>query len=102
VYRLETHQFLTPFRSQRLPQQDAKTAAAEFIKEGLLKLGPSFVKLGQVVSTRTDVLAPEFIEVLKTLQDDVPAFSGSRAKRIVMEELGLDESNFDKTFKNFR
>jgi predicted unusual protein kinase regulating ubiquinone biosynthesis (AarF/ABC1/UbiB family) len=37
------------------------------------------------VSTRTDVLAPEFIEVLKTLQDDVPAFSGSRAKRIVME-----------------
>lgn len=82
-------------------QQAAKTAAAEFIKDGLLKLGPSFVKLGQVVSTRTDVLAPEFIEVLKTLQDDVPAFSGSRAKRIVMEELGLDESNFDKTFKNF-
>lgn len=82
-------------------QQAAKTAAAEFIKEGLLKLGPSFVKLGQVVSTRTDVLAPEFIEVLKTLQDDVPAFSGKRAKKIVMEELKLDEAQFDKTFKNF-
>ena len=53
------------------------------------------------MSTRTDVLAPEFIEVLKTLQDDVPAFSGKRAKKIVMEELKLDEAQFDKTFKNF-
>jgi len=66
----------------------AKTEAATYIRNGLLRLGPSFVKLGQVVSTRTDVLPAEFTDVLKTLQDDVPGFSGSRAKDIIAKELG--------------
>jgi len=67
----------------------AKYAAANFIREGLLKLGPSFVKLGQVISTRTDVLAPEYIDVLKTLQDDVPQFSQQKAEQIICEEFGV-------------
>lgn len=66
----------------------AKVEAAVFIRNGLLMLGPSFVKLGQVVSTRTDVLPPEYINVLKTLQDNVPGFSGERVKSIVTTELG--------------
>jgi len=68
--------------------QEAKKAAATYIRNGLLKLGPSFVKLGQVISTRTDVLPKEYTDVLKTLQDDVPGFSGKRAKDIVTRELG--------------
>ena len=68
--------------------QAAKTEAAVFIRDGLLRLGPTFVKLGQVVSTRTDVLPVEYTDVLKTLQDDVPGFSGARAKDIVSRELG--------------
>eukprot|EP00239_Pterosperma_sp_CCMP1384_P003265 CAMPEP_0197857120 /NCGR_PEP_ID=MMETSP1438-20131217/29897_1 /TAXON_ID=1461541 /ORGANISM="Pterosperma sp., Strain CCMP1384" /LENGTH=803 /DNA_ID=CAMNT_0043472829 /DNA_START=154 /DNA_END=2565 /DNA_ORIENTATION=+ len=75
-----------------------RVEAAEYIRDGLLQLGPTFVKLGQVVSTRTDVLAPEYIEVLKTLQDDVPGFSGSRAKEIVSAELGQP---CDEVFSNF-
>lgn len=78
--------------------QNAKTEAAMFIRNGLLKLGPSFVKLGQVVSTRTDVLPIEYTDVLKTLQDDVPGFSGKRAKAIVSKELGRP---YDKIFKDF-
>lgn len=66
----------------------AKVEAATFIRDGLLRLGPTFVKLGQVVSTRTDVLPKEYTDVLKTLQDDVPGFSGKRAKEIVSAELG--------------
>ena len=66
----------------------AKTEAATFIRDGLLTLGPTFVKLGQVISTRTDVLPAEFIEVLKTLQDEVPGFSGARAKEIISREFG--------------
>eukprot|EP00966_Prymnesium_polylepis_P300891 6952925-Prymnesium_polylepis.1 len=46
----------------------AKTAAAEYIRDGLFRLGPTFVKLGQVISTRTDVLEKEYIDVLKDLQ----------------------------------
>jgi len=66
----------------------AKTAAAEFIRDGLFTLGPTFVKLGQVISTRTDVLEKEYIEVLKDLQDNVPGFGGDRAVQIIEAELG--------------
>jgi predicted unusual protein kinase regulating ubiquinone biosynthesis (AarF/ABC1/UbiB family) len=78
--------------------QAAKSEAAIFIRNGLLKLGPSFVKLGQVVSTRTDVLPVEYTDVLKTLQDDVPGFSGKRAKEIVTKELGRP---CDEIFQDF-
>lgn len=40
----------------------AKTAAAEFIRDGLFRLGPTFVKFGQVISTRTDVVEKEYAE----------------------------------------
>ena len=48
----------------------AQIEAAEYIRDGLLTLGPSFVKLGQVASTRTDVLPSTFTNVLKTLTDE--------------------------------
>jgi Predicted unusual protein kinase len=51
-----------------------------------------------VVSTRTDVLPVEYTDVLKTLQDDVPGFSGKRAKEIVSKELGRP---CDEIFKDF-
>lgn len=66
----------------------AKTAAAEFIRDGLFRLGPTFVKLGQVISTRTDILEKEYIEVLRDLQDNVPGFGGDRAIGIIENELG--------------
>ena len=76
----------------------AKSDAAIFIRDGLLRLGPTFVKLGQVISTRTDVLPKEYTDVLKTLQDDVPGCSGKRAKEIISKELGKP---CDSVFQNF-
>ena len=75
-----------------------KTAAAEFIRDGLFKLGPTFVKLGQVVSTREDLLEKEYTEVLKDLQDNVPGFGGEKAKAIVAQELGKP---VDEVFDSF-
>ena len=79
-------------------RKEASTAAAEFIRDGLVRLGPTFVKLGQVVSTRTDIFSPAYIDVLKTLQDDVPPFGGARAKEIVAKELGRST---DEVFSDF-
>jgi hypothetical protein len=76
----------------------AQVEAAEFIRDNLLKLGPSFVKLGQVASTRTDVLPKTYTDVLKTLTDEVPGFSGARAKEIVSKELGRP---VDEIFRDF-
>jgi hypothetical protein len=78
--------------------EQAQIEAATYIRDGLLTLGPTFVKLGQVISTRTDVLPKTYTDVLNSLQDDVPAFSGARAKKIVSEELGVP---VDEMFTDF-
>lgn len=66
----------------------ARTAAARRAVAELLRLGPTYIKLGQIASCRTDVLASEYIDELKTLQDDVPAFEPAVVERIVAAELG--------------
>jgi hypothetical protein len=88
-------------RKKGAPEEEIKQAqidAATFIRDGLLTLGPTFVKLGQVISTRTDVLPATYIDILKTLQDEVPGFSGARAKEIVSKELGKP---VDELFTDF-
>mmetsp|Transcript_16369 Transcript_16369/g.43887 ORF Transcript_16369/g.43887 Transcript_16369/m.43887 type:complete len:653 (-) Transcript_16369:77-2035(-) len=61
---------------------------ALFLKDGLVRLGPTFIKLGQVLSTRVDVLPKEYTEELAVLQDKVPGFDGEEALKIIEEELG--------------
>ena len=60
-----------------------KRELAKWLVEGLVRLGPTFIKIGQQFSTRVDVLSKEFIEELERLQDDVPAFDKELARDIV-------------------
>ena len=61
-------------------------------------LGPTFVKLGQILSTRRDLLPPELIAELETLQDDVPAMAGDIVRETITAELGHD---VDELFDDF-
>lgn len=61
---------------------------AVWIKESLLELGPTFIKAGQLFSTRADLFASEYVTELSKLQDRVPAFPYEQASTIVEEELG--------------
>lgn len=54
----------------------------------LAELGPTFVKLGQVLSTRGDLLPAEFIDELSTLQDDVPPFEMEDVRKQIVEAFG--------------
>jgi ubiquinone biosynthesis protein len=59
------------------------------LREMLDELGPTFVKFGQLLSTRPDVVPPDIVAELRGLQDDVRAFPFEDARQVVEEELGL-------------
>ncbi len=59
----------------------------ERLRMALEELGPTFVKLGQILSTRPDLISLGLVKELAKLQDDVPAFSFSQVKEIVEREL---------------
>ncbi len=52
-----------------------------------IELGPTFIKLGQMMTTRSDIVPPSVLKELRSLQDDVPPFEGSVAMDIIAEEL---------------
>jgi ubiquinone biosynthesis protein len=57
------------------------------IRRALEELGPTFIKLGQIVSNRTDLLPGGLVQELTHLQDDVAPFSAAEARRIIEEDL---------------
>jgi ubiquinone biosynthesis protein len=58
------------------------------IRRSMTMLGATFIKMGQVLSSRPDLLEPEIIAELELLQDRLPAFSFARVKRVVEKDLG--------------
>lgn len=88
---------------RRLVTQEVHTSRTlgERIRLVLEDLGPTFVKLGQLASTRSDLLPDSIIQELIKLQDNVPPFSADRVRAIVEQELDqhIDEifSFFDNT-----
>lgn len=68
------------------------------IRRALEELGPIFVKFGQTLSTRRDLLPGDIADELAKLQDRVPPFSGSAARQIVERALG---KNIDELFSEF-
>ena len=89
-YFFERHRLtdLVPWQ-QRDGDEPGGLSRGQRLREMLDELGPTFVKFGQLLSTRPDVLPPDIIAELRGLQDDVRPFSFSDVRRVVEEELEL-------------
>ena len=69
-------------------QEIENKTTAERLRLALEELGPTFIKLGQMLSVRPDLIPENFIRELQKLQDEVPAFSVEQAKAEVESQLG--------------
>ena len=65
-----------------------KLSRAQRVRMAIEELGPTYIKLGQVLSTRPDLVPAQFIEELAKLQDNVPSFGFSEVSRIIEAEFG--------------
>ncbi|MFL6325220.1 MAG: hypothetical protein ACJ72C_10710 [Nitrososphaeraceae archaeon] len=68
---------------------------AEKLLKTFIALGPSYIKLGQWLSTRADILPMPYLEVLARLQDDVPSDPFVEVRPIIENELGKIENIFE-------
>ncbi len=79
-------------------EHGAGSARGQHLREVLDELGPTFVKFGQLLSTRPDVVPPDIVVALRGLQDDVRPFPFEQAERVIEEELG---NTLERLFLDF-
>ena len=110
-YRLDTLIELDAMRSHRLLHwalrffphrliRAGKLTKGERLKLALLELGPVFIKFGQMLSTRRDILPDELAHQLSDLQDNVPPFPNKIAIDLIETQLGGSVSNIFSNFEN--
>jgi ubiquinone biosynthesis protein len=99
-YFFEAHKLTDLIPGRRLADVDAMTPSArgQHLREVLEELGPTFVKFGQLLSTRPDIVPPDLIAELRPLQDDVRPFPFEQAERVIEEELG---NSLERLFLDF-
>jgi len=74
--------------SRRLARGDIQGRPGQKLARAFESLGPSFIKLGQILSTRSDLIGEEVAADLAMLRDNLPPFPAAEARAIVAEELG--------------
>lgn len=83
---VRTVRYLT-FRGSH--KEERQTRQAIWLKENLIRLGPTFIKIGQALGTRADLLPLPYVKELGTLQDEVPPFDNAVAFARIEHELGI-------------
>ncbi len=83
---------------RRRADGDVRHSRAVRVRLAIEELGPTFIKMGQILSTRPDLVPVDFIRELARLQDEVPAFSIAEVRRIVHKETG---ASIDELFDDF-
>ena len=80
------------------PRRKEPYSKAEHMRMALEDLGTTFIKLGQILSTRPDLIPPEYITEFSKLQDSAPPFSYPQVAEVIQNELGNPPEKIFKTF----
>ena len=90
-YFFETHRLtdLVPWTRKVTPLEGAASQRGRALRSALDELGPTFVKFGQLLSMRPDILPPDIISELRGLQDDVRPFPFEQVEQVVEAQLGV-------------
>src|ERR671933_1455050 len=99
-YVFERHRLtdLVPWRERAAQLDGQPSQRGRALREALDELGPTFVKFGQLLSMRPDVLPPDIIAELRGLQDDVRPFPFEQAEQVIEADLGL---SLERLFLDF-
>ncbi len=93
----------SPWRVLALPKKWFKhrpeRTQAERVRLAIEELGTTYIKLGQAISTRTDLLPPEYIVELSKLQDDAPSIPYEEVRKVIESELGESPELLFKCFE---
>jgi len=86
--------------SGKQPERLEKLSRPERVRMVLEDLGPTFIKLGQLLSTRADLIPLEYVQELSKLQDGVPPFSYEDVRDIIKSETGRFPETIFHSFHN--
>jgi ubiquinone biosynthesis protein len=86
--------------TKKQPVHLEKLTRPQGLRMALEELGPTYIKLGQILSARPDLIPIEFLRELAKLQDKVPPFSAEDARRIIEAELGFTIEELFPDFDN--
>ncbi|MDF3073244.1 MAG: putative protein kinase UbiB [Alphaproteobacteria bacterium] len=83
-----------------ISRRNAAGRPGQRLARALQEMGPSFIKLGQALSTRADILSEQVADDLAELQDHLPPFPADRARRIIEDELGRPVASLFASFED--
>jgi predicted unusual protein kinase regulating ubiquinone biosynthesis (AarF/ABC1/UbiB family) len=88
------------FGRKKIDEKQLRHREGAKLREKLIGLGPTFIKIGQSLATRADLLPVEYIQELSKLQDEVPPFSTEEARAVVESELRARIEDLFADFEN--
>ena len=90
----------TIFQNKNNEKSRVQIKRAKWFTNQLIRLGSAFIKIGQLLSARPDLIPNTWIEELSKLQDQVPNFSFAQVKETIREELGSKFNEIDQIICN--
>ena len=96
---LVTRAGLNELLPQEVEDDEARIPEARELARDVEKLGPTYIKLAQLLSTRPDIIPPVYADALARLQDEVEAFSYAEVEKILTDELGVRLSKAFETIE---